>query len=175
MRALDHCLFNTREIELWPARLLRARRSADARALARARWVLRRKRDGAYLAAELPEALLPLLPRLRHEPGLNEALALLEWMGTSRRASIAVLDAPLSTDFWFEMDVEIVASAAPPPHFGFWLWTGVATYEGHRLCVYNNNWAHSYWTSGGSESENIAEAWAGWAVVGAVLVTGGGE
>jgi D-alanyl-D-alanine carboxypeptidase len=98
MRALDHCLFNTREIELWPARLLRARRSADARALARARWVLRRKRDGAYLAAELPEALLPLLPRLRHEPGLNEALALLEWMGTSRRASIAVLDAPLSTD-----------------------------------------------------------------------------
>ena len=76
-------------------------------------------------------------------------------------------DAPLSTDFWFEMDVEIVASAAPPPHFGFWLWTGVATYEGHRLCVYNNNWAHSYWTSGGSESEHIAEAWAGWAVVGA--------
>jgi hypothetical protein len=42
-------------------------------------------------------------------------------------------DAPLATDFWFEMDVEIVASAAPPPHFGFWLWTGVATYEGHRL------------------------------------------
>ena len=98
MRALDHCLFNTREIELWPARLLRARRSADARALARARWVLRRKRDGAYLAADLPEGLLPLRPRLRHEPGMNDALALLEWMGTSRRASIAVLDAPLSTD-----------------------------------------------------------------------------
>ncbi|GIK34525.1 MAG: hypothetical protein BroJett010_10840 [Gammaproteobacteria bacterium] len=76
-------------------------------------------------------------------------------------------DAPLSTDFWFEMDVEIVASASPPPHFGFWLWTGVATYEGHRLCVYNNNWAHSYWTSGGSESGQDTEAWAGWAVVGA--------
>lgn len=76
-------------------------------------------------------------------------------------------DAPLSTDFWFEMDVEIVASASPPPHFGFWLWTGVATYEGHRLCVYNSNWAHSYWSSGGSESEHIAEVWAGWAVVGA--------
>ena len=76
-------------------------------------------------------------------------------------------DAPLTTDFWFEMDVEIVASASPPPHFGFWLWTGVATYEGHRLCVYNSNWAHSYWTSGGSEYEQFTEAWASWAVVGA--------
>lgn len=76
-------------------------------------------------------------------------------------------DAPLSTDFWFEMDVEIVASASPPPHFGFWLWTGVPPYEGHRLCVYNNNWTHSYWSSGGSEYEHIVETWAGWAVVGA--------
>jgi hypothetical protein len=76
-------------------------------------------------------------------------------------------DAPLATDFWFEMDVEIVASAAPPPHFGFWLWTGVATYEGHRFCVYNGNWAHSWWSSGGSEYEQFAEAWAGWAVIGA--------
>ncbi|SCK61177.1 hypothetical protein VAR608DRAFT_6993 [Variovorax sp. HW608] len=76
-------------------------------------------------------------------------------------------DAPLTTDFWFEMDVEIVASAAPPPHFGFWLWTGVATYEGYRLAVWQGNWYHSYWTSGGSEYEQIAEAWAGWAVVGA--------
>lgn len=76
-------------------------------------------------------------------------------------------DAPLSTDFWFEMDVEIVASASPPPHFGFWLWTGVATYEGHRLCVYNSNWAHSYWTSGGSEYDQSTEAWVGWAMVGA--------
>ena len=76
-------------------------------------------------------------------------------------------DAPLNTDFWFEMDVEIVASASPPPHFGFWLWTGVGTYEGHRLCVYNSSWVHSYWTSGGSEYEQVTEAWAGWAVVGA--------
>ena len=75
-------------------------------------------------------------------------------------------DAPLATDFWFEMDVEIVASAAPP-HFGFWLWTGVPSYEGHRVCVYNSNWAHSYWSSGGSEYEHMTEAWAGWAVVGA--------
>jgi hypothetical protein len=75
--------------------------------------------------------------------------------------------APQSTDFWVEMDVEIMAAASSPPHFGFWLWTGVATYEGHRLCVYNGNWAHSYWTSGGTESDQIAEAWAGWAIVGA--------
>jgi hypothetical protein len=74
--------------------------------------------------------------------------------------------APQNTDFWVEMDVEIIASASPPPHFGFWLWTGVGSYEGHRLCVYNGNWAHSYWTSGGAESDQITEAWAGWATVG---------
>ncbi|PJK07670.1 hypothetical protein CO610_08455 [Lysobacteraceae bacterium NML95-0200] len=76
-------------------------------------------------------------------------------------------DAPLTTDFWFEIDVEIVEAAYTPPHFGFWLWTGMAAYEGHRLCVYNHHWAHSYWTSGGSEYERIAYAWAGWVVVGA--------
>jgi D-alanyl-D-alanine carboxypeptidase len=98
MRALDCKLLNTREIELWPARLLRARRNADARALARSRWLLRRKRDGAYLAADLPEGLLPLLPRLRHEPGLNEALALLDWVTAARPSSLTLLDAPLATD-----------------------------------------------------------------------------
>jgi hypothetical protein len=76
-------------------------------------------------------------------------------------------DAPLTTDFWFEMDVEIVEAAYTPPHFGFWLWTGVATYEGHRVSVYNSNWTHGFWSSGGSEYEHVAEAWAGWAVVGA--------
>ena len=42
-------LINSADIELWPAWLLRARRGADARALAIADWVVR-NRDGAYLA-----------------------------------------------------------------------------------------------------------------------------
>lgn len=71
-------LRNTPEIELWPAALLRARSNHDARALARARCVLRRKRDGRFLAADLREGLLPLLPHLRREPGLEAALDALE-------------------------------------------------------------------------------------------------
>ncbi|MGO4554726.1 D-alanyl-D-alanine carboxypeptidase family protein, partial [Stenotrophomonas sp. 2YAF22] len=46
-------LINTETVELWPAPLLRARSNLDARLLARAQWVLRRKRDGRYLAAVL--------------------------------------------------------------------------------------------------------------------------
>ncbi|RZA19828.1 MAG: D-alanyl-D-alanine carboxypeptidase family protein [Lysobacteraceae bacterium] len=75
---LKIALLNTPEIELWPARLLRARSNHDARALARAHRVLRRKRDGAYLAADLAEGLLPLVPNLRREPGLDAALDALE-------------------------------------------------------------------------------------------------
>lgn len=63
MRARPRSLLNTADIELWPAWLLRARGNADARAIAQADWVLRRKRDGRYLAASLPQGLLPLLPR----------------------------------------------------------------------------------------------------------------
>jgi D-alanyl-D-alanine carboxypeptidase len=66
-------LRNTAEIELWPAALLHARGNATARLLARARQVLRRKRDGLYLAAELADGLHPLVPRLQHEPGLTAA------------------------------------------------------------------------------------------------------
>ncbi|MFT4179525.1 MAG: D-alanyl-D-alanine carboxypeptidase family protein [Thermomonas sp.] len=75
---LKTTLFNTPEIELWPGGLLRARSNADARTLSRARRVLRRKRDGLYLAAELPEGLQPLVPQLAHEPGLDDALDALE-------------------------------------------------------------------------------------------------
>src|SRR3546814_1844927 len=63
MRGQAQLLVNTPEIELWPGGLLHARSNRDARALARARHVLRRKRDGRYLAADLPEGLLPLIPR----------------------------------------------------------------------------------------------------------------
>jgi len=75
---LKLALLNTPDIEVWPAGLLRARNNHDARALSRARHVLRRKRDGAYLAADLPEGLLPMVPNLRREPGLDEALDALD-------------------------------------------------------------------------------------------------
>jgi D-alanyl-D-alanine carboxypeptidase len=78
MRGRDAILANTPDIELWPGGILRARGNRDARALARARTVLRRKRDGTLLAADLPEGLLPLVPRLAREPGLDAALDALE-------------------------------------------------------------------------------------------------
>ncbi len=71
-------MFNTAHVELWPAGLLRAHRGQDARILARATRVLRRKRDGRYLAARLPEGMAGLLPGWRREPGVAEALALLQ-------------------------------------------------------------------------------------------------
>ena len=75
---LQSVLLNTPDIELWPGGLLRARGNADARQLARALRVLRRKRDGRYLAVELPEGLLPLVARLPREAGIADALAALE-------------------------------------------------------------------------------------------------
>lgn len=78
MRRLVRTLINTPEIELWPGGLLRARGNADARALARALRVLRRKRDGGCLAALLPEGLLPLVPRLMCEAGIEAALDALD-------------------------------------------------------------------------------------------------
>lgn len=67
-------LLNTPDIELWPAWLLRARGNADARTLARSEWLLRRKRDGRYLAAALPHGLLPLLPRWTQDVDSDAAL-----------------------------------------------------------------------------------------------------
>lgn len=78
MRLPPRTLLNTPDVELWPAWLLRARASADARTLSRASYVMRRKRDGGYLAAVLPEGLMPLVPRLSREPGMGHALNLLD-------------------------------------------------------------------------------------------------
>ena len=75
---LKAVLLNTPDIELWPGGLLRARSNGDARILSRARRVLRRKRDGTYLAADLAEGIQPLVPRLHREPGLDAALDLLD-------------------------------------------------------------------------------------------------
>ena len=70
-----------------------------------------------------------------------------------------------SSDFWFEVDVEVIA-ATGVPHFGFWLWTGVGGYEGHRIAIINYFWSHSFWSSGGAEYEQRVNGYAGWAAVG---------
>ena len=96
MRPQPRLLINTPEIELWPAGLLRARSNHDARALARARHVLRRKRDGRYLAAVLPEGLLPLVQRLMREPGIDAALDALDAHPMHRRPGVdAIGELPL--------------------------------------------------------------------------------
>ena len=89
-------LFNTPEIELWPGGLRRARSNHDARILSRARRVLRRKRDGLYLAAELPEGLMPLVPNLRREPGLDDALDVLDLPIHARAGLERVRELPLA-------------------------------------------------------------------------------
>lgn len=81
MRHRTRVLHNTAEIELWPAWLLRARGNHDARALSGARQVLRRKRDGRYLAAVRDDGVLPLVVRLMREPGIDAALDLLDAPG----------------------------------------------------------------------------------------------
>lgn len=88
MRGQPDILINTPEIELWPHGLLRARSNHDARAMSRARHVLRRKRDGRYLAVDLPEGVLPLVHRLMHEPGIDAALGALESHPARRRPGI---------------------------------------------------------------------------------------
>ena len=74
MRPLPRILLNTAQIEAWPAWLLAARSNHDARILSAARWVLRRKRDGRYLAAELPQGWMPLDPHWSRTPGIDIAL-----------------------------------------------------------------------------------------------------
>lgn len=74
MRPLPRTLLNTARVEAWPAWLLAARSNRDARIVAGARWVLRRKRDGRYLAAELPQGWMALDPHWSREPGIDAAL-----------------------------------------------------------------------------------------------------
>ena len=79
MRPLPRILHNTSAVEAWPAWLLRARSNADARTLSRASHVLRRKRDGRFLAALLPEGVMALMPRWTREPGVDAALDAAEY------------------------------------------------------------------------------------------------
>lgn len=90
-------LLNTAQIEIWPAALLRARGNADARRLAQARQVLRRKRDGQYLATiDAAFVLRPLRRQYADAPGLRCALTALRWIRPQRRPSFdAVPELPL--------------------------------------------------------------------------------
>ncbi|MCC4596083.1 D-alanyl-D-alanine carboxypeptidase family protein [Xanthomonas campestris pv. phormiicola] len=85
MRPAPALLLNTECIELLPARLLRARSNVDARLLAQATWLLRRKCDGRYLAAASAHGLHALLPRLMHEPGIDAALDRLDALPLRRQ------------------------------------------------------------------------------------------
>ena len=84
MRGPPRILINTPNVELWPSGLLRARSNADARILSRAGYVLRRKQDGRYLAAALPEGMHSLSPRWAHESGVEAALDALDNLRTDR-------------------------------------------------------------------------------------------
>ena len=89
-------MLNTARVEAWPGGLLRARANRDARLLAGASHVFRRKRDGRYLAVERDGALLPLQPAFRHEPGLDAAMAALARSRLHRRPGLdAVPTLPL--------------------------------------------------------------------------------
>ncbi len=78
MRPLPRILLNTAQVEAWPAWLLAARSNRDARILSAARWVLRRKRDGRYLAAEWAQGWMALDPHWSREPGVEAALDAVE-------------------------------------------------------------------------------------------------
>lgn len=96
MRGRIRTLLNTPDIELWPGGLLQARSNHDARLLVRAHRVLRRKRDGRYLAAMLPEGLAPLLPGWERTPGVAQALAAIDvHPGHARPGIERVRDLPL--------------------------------------------------------------------------------
>ncbi len=84
MRTHFRFLINTPDVEIWPGDLLRARGNADARVLSRADWILRRKRDGRYLAASLPQGMQALMPRWMHESGTTAALDALDGLRTDR-------------------------------------------------------------------------------------------
>ena len=95
MRTAPQRLYNSPQIEILPASLLRARSNRDARTLALADCLLRRKSDGQYLAARLPGGLMPLVSRLPDEPGLVAALRVLDGIGIRGQRPAADAHLPL--------------------------------------------------------------------------------
>jgi len=70
-------LLNTAEIEIWPAHLVPVCSRQQARVLASARRVLRRKCNGRLLVAESIHGLGPLLRDWQRQPGIAAALDVL--------------------------------------------------------------------------------------------------
>src|SRR5690606_41696312 len=99
MRADRHpaaVLLNTTLVEAWPGGLLRARGNHDARLLAGAERVLRRKQDGRYLAVVAGGVLQPLRPTYATAPGLDEAMRrIATYRGRRRPGNEAVPALPL--------------------------------------------------------------------------------
>lgn len=79
-------MVNTPEVELWPANLLRARSNRDARTIAGATHVLRRKLDGRYLAAAVRGGLMPLATQMYDQADFNTALDAWRYAVTCSRA-----------------------------------------------------------------------------------------
>src|SRR5690606_19978103 len=100
MRADRHpaaVLLNTTLIEAWPGGLLRARGNHDARLLAGAERVLRRKRDGRYLAIVADGVMQPLRPGFTTAPGIDEAMQMLATFRGHRRPGVdAIPTLPLA-------------------------------------------------------------------------------
>lgn len=61
-------LFNHPDLEVLPAELMTARRSADQRRLSQAAWLARRKRDGRYLAVLGEDGIVRPFPGQRGSP-----------------------------------------------------------------------------------------------------------
>ena len=123
MRGQPLILLNTPEVELWPGGLLRARGNADARTLSRAHRVLRRKRDGRYLAAMLDEGMQSLMPRWTRDRA-SKPLDALDALRTDRgydidAAGLLPLDAiihhleALGLDASYEDDAGLTLVAEP--------------------------------------------------------------
>jgi D-alanyl-D-alanine carboxypeptidase len=133
MRNAPHILINTSDIEIWPGGLLRARSNHDARLLARASHVLRRKRDGRYLAVQLPRGLMPLVSRLMEEPGIDPALSALDThLSHAARIPLPQGELPLDqlqqhldqlglddTDYAAQTGLSLIAEPALLPLAGF--------------------------------------------------------
>ncbi len=99
-------------------------------------------------------------------PTWKEAEQAVDLVFTQNQNFWKIVAAPMSTDFWIEMDVEILAHVTSPPHFGFWFWTGVERYEGQRVAVWQGNWVRNRWEANGSETSNVHIEPAEWAAAG---------
>lgn len=149
MRPVPSILLNTATIEVWPAWLLSARSNHDARSLSRARWVLRRKRDGRYLAAELREGWLGLEARWNREPGLDEALdavdAPLPHAGARVPASLPLHDLRERLDL-LGLDADDYATRTGLPLVAEPAWLAFAGFDRYRRPLWLHPQAARAWS-----------------------------